>query len=85
MNFGTFDKINGNFVLAGGTGGETNKEGDSRGNLAKIFDINGKQFVTFRNFDSGVICGNFSNDNKKVALGTSGGIVRVYDINLDPK
>lgn len=79
LNFGKFDKITGKYILTGGTPGE---EGGKDGCEAKIFDITGKHYVTFTNFSSGVLCGDISNNNDHVVLGTNDGEVRMYEINL---
>ncbi len=80
LNFGLFDKINGKFILTGGTGG---KEGETEGCEAKMFDITGKHYATFTNFNSGILTGDLSNYNDRIALGTSDGEIRMYNFKLN--
>jgi hypothetical protein len=68
LNFGKFDRVMGQFILCGGTSKIVNGIKTDEGNEAKIFNILGDHFVTFRGFTQGINYGCFSSSNNKVAL-----------------
>lgn len=73
LYFGTFDKLSGKYILAGG----------SNPNEAKLLDISNRHYATFYGFSGDVYAGDFSNNNKMVALGGADGYARVYTVDLD--
>jgi len=73
LSFGKFDKINGKYILTGG--GSPNE--------VKILDISNRHYATFYGFSYEVFTGDFSSDNKMIALAGDQDFVRIYSVDLD--
>lgn len=72
LYFGRFDRKWGKYVLTGG----------SNPNQAKILDISNKSYAVFQDFDKELYCGEWSSDNRLVALSGDDGVVRLFEVNL---
>ena len=70
--FGKFDRKFGKYILTGG----------ASPNIAKIMDISNKPFAVFRGFERELYCGEWSSDNKLVAMSGDDGTVRIFEVRL---